>query len=171
MYNRSAINRLVAYIEGLNGIGDKNRLAEAVKDEFDLIQDRKVYYCEDFAIRFSKSESRRMSNTVLSLSALQKYDDIPFVVCIVSSRTNYLLLANSTFLKKISQTPASQLIYLSKCWSTCALNSRSRRTGRLPTRSVKNSANRESQSKTAKRAPSGIGTPDERVDLRTKPGL
>ena len=104
MYNRSAINRLVAYIEGLNGIGDKNRLAEAVKDEFDLIQDRKVYYCEDFAIRFSKSESRRMSNTVLSLSALQKYDDIPFVVCIVSSRTNYLLLANSTFLKKISHS-------------------------------------------------------------------
>ena len=104
MYNRSAINRLVAYIEGLNGIGDKNRLAEAVKDEFDLIQDRKVYYCEDFAIRFSKSESRRMSNTVLSLSALQKYDDIPFIVCIVSSRTNYLLLANSTFLKKISHS-------------------------------------------------------------------
>ena len=104
MYNRSAINRLVAYIEGLNGIGDKKRLVEAVKDEFDLIKDRSVYYCEDFAIRFSKSKSRRMSNTVLSLSALQKYDDIPFIVCIVSSRTNYLLLANSTFLKKISHS-------------------------------------------------------------------
>lgn len=104
MYNKSAIDRLVMYIEGLNGIGDKNRLAEAVKKKFNLIQDRKVYYCEDFAIRFSKSESRRMSNTVLSLSALQKYDEVPFIVCIVSSRINYLLLANSTFLKKISHS-------------------------------------------------------------------
>ena len=76
MYNKSAIDRLVMYIEGLNGIGDKNRLAEAVKKKFNLIQDRKVYYCEDFAIRFSKSESRRMSNTVLSLSALRKYDEV-----------------------------------------------------------------------------------------------
>lgn len=41
MYNRSAISRLVMYIEGLNGIGDKNKLAEAVKNEFNLIQDRK----------------------------------------------------------------------------------------------------------------------------------
>ena len=104
MYNRSAISRLVMYIEGLNGIGDKNKLAEAVKNEFNLIQDRKVYYCDDFAIRFSKSESRRMSNTVLSLSALQKYDDVPFIVCIVSSKINYLMLANSTFLKKISHS-------------------------------------------------------------------
>ena len=104
MYNKTAIDRLVAYVEHLNGIGDKNQLAEAVKNEFGLIQDRKVYYCDDFAIRFSKSETRRMNNTVLSLSALQKYDDLPFIVCIVSSRKNFLLLANSTFLKKISHS-------------------------------------------------------------------
>ena len=101
MYNTTTMNRLIAFIQSLNGIADKNRLAEAVKKEFMLTQDRKVYSCDDFAIRFSKSESKRMSNTVLSLSALQKYDDKPFVVCIVSSHTNYLLLANSTFLKKI----------------------------------------------------------------------
>ncbi len=45
-----------------------------------------------------------MSNTVLSLSALQKYDNKPFIVCIVASTTNYLLLANTTFLKKISHS-------------------------------------------------------------------
>lgn len=104
MYNATTINKLVLYIQMKNGIADKNKLAEAVKDEFGLIQDRKVYYCEDFAIRFSKSESKRMSNTVLSLSALQKYDNKPFFVCIVSSVTNYLLLSNSTFLKKISHS-------------------------------------------------------------------
>ena len=45
-----------------------------------------------------------MSNTVLSLSALQKYDDKPFIVCIVTPDTNYMMLANSTFLKKISHS-------------------------------------------------------------------
>ena len=104
MYNKTVVDRLVAYIEKLIGIGDKNKLADAVQKEFSLVQDRKVYYCADFAIRFSKSESKRMSNTVLSLSALQKYDDKPFFVCIVASTVNYLLLANSTFLKKISHS-------------------------------------------------------------------
>lgn len=104
MYNVSIMNRLVSFIQSKNGIADKNLLAEAVKNKFRLTQDRKVYYCEHFAIRFSKSESKRMSNTVLSLSALQKYDNKPFFVCIVSSTTNYLLLANSTFLKKISHS-------------------------------------------------------------------
>ena len=104
MYNKTVVDRLVAYIQKLNGIGDKNKLADAVQKEFSLTQDRKVYYCDDFAIRFSKSESKRMSNTVLSLSALQKYDDVPFFVCIVASTVNYLLLANSTFLKKISHS-------------------------------------------------------------------
>lgn len=104
MYNKAVIDRLIKVIEENNGIADKNRLAELVQKEFCLIQDRKVYYCDDFAIRFSKSENKRMSNTVLSLSALRKYDDVPFVVCIVASSTNYLLLANTTFLKKISHS-------------------------------------------------------------------
>ena len=79
MYNHNAINRLVAYIQKLNGIGDKEKLSSMVKNEFNLTQDRKVFYSPDFAIRFSKSKSKRMSNTVLSLSALQKYDNAPFI--------------------------------------------------------------------------------------------
>lgn len=104
MYNSVIIDRLISFINQFNGIADKNKLLQAVKNEFCLTQDRPVYYCNDFAIRFSKSETKRMSNTVLSLSKLQKFDNIPFFVCIVSSTTNYLLLANSTFLKKISHS-------------------------------------------------------------------
>lgn len=104
MYNRDAVNRLVAYIQRFNGIGDKEKLSSLVKDEFHLTQDRKVFYSPDFAIRFSKASSKHMSNTVLSLSALQKYDDEPFIVCIVTPDTNYMELANSTFLKKISHS-------------------------------------------------------------------
>lgn len=104
MYNKAAVDHLISFIASKNGIGDKGLLAHAVQREFGLIQDRKVYYCDDFAVRFSKSEKKRMSNTVLSLSALQKYDDRPVIVCIVSTATNYLLLANTTFLKKISHS-------------------------------------------------------------------
>lgn len=104
MYNRDVINRLITCIQKFDGIGDKEKLASLVKNEFNLIQDRKVFYSSDFAIRFSKAKSKRMSNTVLSLSALQKYDNEPFIVCIVTSETNYMMLANSTFLKKISHS-------------------------------------------------------------------
>lgn len=104
MYNSEAMTKLIALIERNNGIGDKEKLSDFVQKAFALVKDRKVYTGEYFSIRFSKSENRKMGNTVLSLSALQKYDDKPFVVCIVSTATNYLLLANTTFLKKISHS-------------------------------------------------------------------
>ena len=104
MYNRDAIDRLIAYIKNLNGIGDKKKLSSMVKEEFNLTQDRKVFYSPNFAIRFSKSKSKHMSNTVLSLSALQKYDNKPFIVCVVTPTENHMMLANSTFLKKISHS-------------------------------------------------------------------
>ncbi len=104
MYNKFAVDRLIDIIESNNGIGDKEKLADLVQKEFNLVKDRKVFANENFAIRFSKSEHKRMSNTVLSLSALQKYDAKPFFVCIVAHMTNYLLLANTTFLKKISHS-------------------------------------------------------------------
>jgi len=44
------------------------------------------------------------SNTVVSLSRLQKYDDRPFIACLVTPSQNYCVIANTTFLKKISQT-------------------------------------------------------------------
>ena len=104
MYNATKINDVIDFIHSKNGIADKAKLADLVRKKYSLTQDRKVYYCNDFAIRFSKSENRRMSNTVLSLSALQKYDSKPFIVCIVASDTNYLLLANTSFLTKISHS-------------------------------------------------------------------
>ena len=79
-------------------------MANKVKEKFCLTLDRKIYYCENFAIRFSKATSENFSNTVLSLSALQKYDNRPVIVCVVLSTKNYMLLANTTCLKKISHS-------------------------------------------------------------------
>ena len=71
---------------------------------FKLVKDRSVYSCDEFAIRFSVSETSSFSNTVLSLSALQKYDHLPFIVVLITRESIQCFLANSTCLKKISHS-------------------------------------------------------------------
>jgi hypothetical protein len=99
-----ALQKLLALIKANDRINDKARLARIVFDAFRLTKDRSVYYCADFAIRFSSSASRHFGNTVLSLSNLRKYDDRPFIVCLVTPTENHCLLANTTLLKKISHS-------------------------------------------------------------------
>ena len=84
MYNKELIEKLVSCIQQHAGTQDKIQLSSLVQETFRLERSRSVYFCPDFAIRFSQSQRERMSNTVLSLSALQKYDSIPFIVCIVT---------------------------------------------------------------------------------------
>lgn len=95
---------LLKLIKENDGINDKVRLAKLVAETFGLTRDRSIFYCPDYAIRFSSSATRNFGNTVLSLSNLQKYDDRPFIVCLVTPSKNYCLIANTTFLKKISHS-------------------------------------------------------------------
>lgn len=103
----SKCKEFVEYI--VNGAPQHNK--QVVEDDvcthFHLTRDRKVYHNDYLAVRFSysKSASDTFSNTVLSLSALEKYDKIPFFVVLVrKSCTNLIFLANTTFLKKISHS-------------------------------------------------------------------
>lgn len=98
------LKSLVDLVSKHNGINDKSRLTAVVTEAFGLTQDRSVYYRPEFAVRFSSAQKEGFSNTVLSLSNLQKVDDRPFLVCLVTPRSNHLLLANSTFLRKISHS-------------------------------------------------------------------
>ena len=98
------LEALLRVIHENDGINDKTRLAELLSESFRLTKDRSVYYCTDYAIRFSSSATRNFGNTVLSLSNLRKYDDRPFVVCVVTPTKNFCLIANTTFLKKISHS-------------------------------------------------------------------
>ena len=99
-----ALNKILKFIKDNDGLNDKARLACLVADTFQLTKDRSVYYNYDFALRFSSSASRNFGNTVLSLSNLRKYDDHPFIVCLVTPSENYCLIANTTFLKKVSHS-------------------------------------------------------------------
>lgn len=95
---------LLAFIKKNDGIDNKSELAKKVADKFQLTKDRAVYFCGDFAIRFSASKKSSFSNTVASLSRLQKFDDRPFICCLVMPKQNLVLLANSTLLKKVSHS-------------------------------------------------------------------
>lgn len=65
---------------------------------------RSVYVADGFSIRFSEAMTGGFSNTVLSLSALAKHDTLPFIVAVVRKSSVNFLLANATFLKKISHS-------------------------------------------------------------------
>jgi len=101
------LSELISFIRSYaaNNPGcSKAEIAKETTSRFDLKKTRSVYYRPEFAIRFSTASGRSFSNVVLSLSALQKYDHLPFIVCVVRNRSVELLLANSTFLKKISHS-------------------------------------------------------------------
>ncbi len=100
----ATVKEVVTFLRKQDGINDKAKLSKLVADTFELTTDRSVFYSEAVAIRFSASATANFSNTVLSLSNLQKFDDRPFIVCLVTPSKNHIFLANTTFLKKISHS-------------------------------------------------------------------
>ena len=102
--NYLKLQSLIKFIEINNGIYDKTKLSQLCQLEFNLVKDRSVFYCEDFAIRFSQTKSNNFGNTVISLSNLQKYDCKPFVVCQVTKKSNLLYLGNTTLIRKVSHS-------------------------------------------------------------------
>lgn len=83
---------------------NKALLQEMYVDAFRPTRDRSVFVGEGYSFRFSEAWNGGFSNTVLSLSALQKYDDQPFVIVLARPSKVEFFLANSTFLKRISHS-------------------------------------------------------------------
>jgi hypothetical protein len=103
----SPLSELVKFLREeivLHPGSSKDELEKATAERFGLGVERSVYFGPHFAIRFSTANTLSFSNVVLSLSALKRYDNIPFIVCVVRKTGIDLLLANSTFLKKISHS-------------------------------------------------------------------
>lgn len=104
MYSYEVVDLLVDEVEEIEPGTPKSDFIEKVQYSFNLTRDRSVYSCEDFAVRFCTSKTESFSNTVLSLSALRKYDSKPFIVVLCTPRSTHLYLANSTFIKKVSHS-------------------------------------------------------------------
>jgi len=101
------VHELILYLSKYrekNPLADKEELAKAAEKAFGLELQRKVYVGEEYAVRFSSCSGASFSNSVLSLSALRIHDDRPLIVCLVRPDEISFLLANTTFLKKISHS-------------------------------------------------------------------
>lgn len=85
-------------------IHNKAELFSKFKNQFQMEQARKILCNNDFSIRFSSTKTGSFSNTVLSLSALVKVDDKPFITALVRSDKTILYLTNTSFLNKISHS-------------------------------------------------------------------
>jgi len=82
----------------------KEDIQRAIEKQFAVVQERSVYRLEDGALRFSAANVGSFSNVVLSLSTLRKYDHLPVVVAVVRPDDVEFLLANSTFLRRVSHS-------------------------------------------------------------------
>ncbi|MFI3303840.1 MAG: hypothetical protein SNF68_05140 [Rikenellaceae bacterium] len=100
------VSKFVDYIGSAEVSGcRKEVVVKKCVERYNLTRDRSVYYCDSFAVRFCYTSGASFGNTVLSLSALQKYDHIPFLLVVVRlGRSSIVQLANTTFLKKISHS-------------------------------------------------------------------
>lgn len=105
IYNRQLINgELIPMINAMPPGMGKQQVIDELVSKFNLIKDRKVYYCSEFALRVSTSKDNSFSNTVLALSSLLKYDSEPFIVIVVHPHKVVAYLANTTLLEKISHS-------------------------------------------------------------------
>jgi hypothetical protein len=103
----TSLNDVISFIEDFASTHPgctKETVSKATAEHFSLKKQKSIYTCSSFSIRFSTAKKASFSNVVLALSALQKHDHLPFIVCVVRPTGVELLLANSTFLKKISHS-------------------------------------------------------------------
>ena len=101
----SEVYKFLDFVEKKKDVNNKLQLIELCVNAFHLVQDRKVYHSDYFAVRFCYTQKGSFPNTVLSLSSLEKYDRIPFFVVLVKANSgNRIFISNSTFLSKISHS-------------------------------------------------------------------
>jgi len=82
----------------------KQQVSSATAAELRLTKRRSVFAYNDYAVHFSHASGPSLSNVVVSLSALKAFDHVPFVVAVLRPTATEFLLANTTFLKKISHS-------------------------------------------------------------------
>ena len=97
---------LVAFLlnwRDANPNGSKKVLAAEVLARTDLKLDKALLVGKHCVLRISQmQEVGNDSSAVAAFRKIEEYDDRPIVVCLFTSRGMRLLLANSTFLEKVS---------------------------------------------------------------------
>ena len=98
------VHDFAARLHSGNAEISKPAFAAAIAKHFGLAKARSVFFADDFAVRFCYSKVSSFSNCVVSLAVLQRFDDRPFLVCLLRPSGVQTFLANSTFIKKVSHS-------------------------------------------------------------------
>ncbi len=104
------INYLQRYYNEHTNVTKDHMKADVVRamvNELEFSQQGSLFFApqDDYACRFSFASTGGFSNTVLGLSKLLPFDSkIPVISCCLRPTSYDLLLANTTFLKKISHS-------------------------------------------------------------------
>jgi hypothetical protein len=96
--------RFITEVKSSTPRADKAEIQQAYVERFSPQRRRSLFIGQGYSMRFSETQGSSFSNTVLSLSALREVDDCEMVVCVVGPISVRFLLANSTFLSKISHS-------------------------------------------------------------------
>lgn len=99
-----------------NPAATKEHFARSIARRFDMKLDRSVFDAGDFAVRFAHASVDRFAGNVVSFAQIRKYDERPFLVCVLRPHRVETLLANSTFIAKVSHS--SQALSLTKIRGT-----------------------------------------------------
>jgi hypothetical protein len=102
--NLNATLALLRAFKASHPTANKAALEAELVAKAHLRKERSIYIGDGFALRFCEANTPSFSNVVLSLSALQRYDAVPVVICIVRPNRVEFRLANATFLRRISHS-------------------------------------------------------------------
>jgi cell fate (sporulation/competence/biofilm development) regulator YlbF (YheA/YmcA/DUF963 family) len=99
----SILDKIVELSKSFEKPFQKQLIVNKIEQEFGLLKDRKLYFNDNLALRFSDAKTG-YSNTFLGFQKILDHDDKPLIACII--RKDYLefLLANSTFINCISHS-------------------------------------------------------------------
>ncbi len=104
----SALVRFVQEWRTASPAGMKDALVAALIEHFSLEQDGALLVGSQFVVRVSQnSADAGFPNAVVALKKIVKYDDRPVIVCLITPNRCVLLLANTTFLRKVSHSSHS----------------------------------------------------------------
>lgn len=81
----------------------KQLIVDKIEQEFCLLKDRKLYFNDNLALRFSDAKTG-YSNTFLGFQKILDHDEKPLIACIIRNDHLEFLLANSTFINCISHS-------------------------------------------------------------------
>jgi hypothetical protein len=87
-----------------NRTATKEQFAELVARRLDLTRDRSVFVADDLAVRFAYASRQAFSNTVVSFANIKKYDERPFLVCVLRPDGVETLLANASLIAKVTHS-------------------------------------------------------------------